>query len=550
MAAPQSRAACVRDSPAAPRLATGGARGLPALWPARELYVPARSAERCRERRAACGPEGYERIQDPRARVRKPASTTLTPPGTAQRSCCRVTPDLTLTGPNHTRNRSALTGCDLRSHPRPGLELSSSYQSLGPSRHGALAMHGKLLPLAGLYLVQGLPYGLQSGLLPMLLRAGGLSLTRVGLTKVLYAPWLFKLVWAPLVDRRGSPRAWLTLSTAALGLVCGLLAALPPVQAGQAGLPVTVAGLLLLLNLGAAVQDVALDTLAVQLLEPGELGPGNTVQVVAYKLGAVLAGGGLLALVPALSWPLLFLLLAATYWLAAVLAWVAPALQQLPRPPPSEPAPHTLHLGDLLAVSGTLWTMGFVLTYKLGEQGAGSLFPLLLLDRGFSTLELGLWNGVGTVACSIAGSSLGGALLTKHWQLLPLLRSVFRFCLGGLACQTTLLFYLDTPGARLGPGTALRGAALLSLCLQHFLGGLVTTATFTLMMRCSQLAPSALQATHYSLLATLELLGKLMLGTLAGALADSLGLPLCFSFFLALSAIPIVYLGQAPSTLA
>lgn len=411
-------------------------------------------------------------------------------------------------------------------------------------------MRRKLLPLAGLYLVQGLPYGLQSGLLPMLLRAGGLSLTRVGLAKVLYAPWLFKLVWAPLVDTRGSPRAWLTLSTAALGLVCGLLAALPPVEAGQAGLPVTVAGLLLLLNLGAAVQDVALDTLAVQLLEPAELGPGNTVQVVAYKLGAVVAGGGLLALVPALSWSLLFLLLAATYWLAAVLAWAAPALQQLPKPPPSEPPPHTLHLGDLLAVSGTLWTAGFVITYKLGEQGAGSLFPLVLLDQGFSTPELGLWNGVGTVACSIAGSSLGGALLAKHWQLLPLLRSVLRFRLGGLACQTTLLFYLDTPGARLGPGTVLRGAALLSLCLQHFLGGLVTTATFTLMMRCSQLAPSALQATHYSLLATLELLGKLMLSALAGALADSLGLPLCFSLFLALSAMPIMYLGLAPNTLA
>lgn len=39
----------------------------------------------------------------------------------------------------------------------------------------------------------------------------------------------------------------------------------------------------------------------------------------------------------------------------------------------------------------------------------------------------------------------------------------------------------------------LPGAVLLSLCLQHFLGGLVTTATFTLMMCCSQLAPGALQ---------------------------------------------------------
>lgn len=229
-------------------------------------------------------------------------------------------------------------------------------------------MRGKLLPLAGLYLVQGLPYGLQTGLLPVLLRAGGLSLTRVGLTKMLYAPWLFKLVWAPLVGTRGSPRAWLTLSTAALGLVCGLLAALHPAEGGQAELPVAVAGLLLLLNLGAAVQDVALDTLAMQLLEPAELGPGNTVQVVAYKLGSVLAGGGLLALVPTLSWPQLFLLLAATYWLAAALAWAIPALQQLPPPRPSELPPHTLHLlQDLLAVPGTLWTAGFVLTYKLGE---------------------------------------------------------------------------------------------------------------------------------------------------------------------------------------
>lgn len=226
-------------------------------------------------------------------------------------------------------------------------------------------MRTKLLPLAGLYLVQGLPYGLQSGLLPLLMRARGLSLARVGLTKGLYTPWLFKLAWAPLIDRRGSPRAWLALSTAALGLVCALLAALPPLPSGQGGLPAAMVGLLLLLNLGAAVQDVALDTLTMQFLEPAELGPGNTVQVVAYKLGSAVAGGGLLALFPNLSWPLLFLLLAATYWLAAALAWAAPDLQQLPWSQPSEHTP--CHLQDLLAVPGTLWTAGFVLTYKLGE---------------------------------------------------------------------------------------------------------------------------------------------------------------------------------------
>lgn len=411
-------------------------------------------------------------------------------------------------------------------------------------------MHGKLLPLAGLYLVQGLPYGLQSGLLPILLRARGFSLTRVGLTKGLYAPWLLKLVWAPLVDGRGSPRVWLALSTATLGVVCGLLAAFPPPKAGQTELPTTMAGLLLLLNLGAAVQDVALDTLALQLLEPRELGPGNTVQVVAYKLGAALAGGGLLVLFPTLSWPLLFLLLAATYWLAAALAWAAPALGQLPWPQASEHTPHSSHLQDFLAVPGTLWTSGFVLSYKLGEQGAGSLFPLLLLDHGASASDVGLWSGLGAVTCSIAGSSLGGALLARHWQPLSLLRSVLKLRLGGLACQTALLFHLNTPGASLDPGTVLRGAALLSLCLQQFLGGLVTTATFTVMMHCSQVAPRTLQATHYSLLATLELLGKLLPGTLAGMLADGLGPHLCFTLFLALSALPLLDLALAPNTLS
>uniref|UniRef100_A0A8I3WF20 Major facilitator superfamily domain containing 3 n=1 Tax=Callithrix jacchus TaxID=9483 RepID=A0A8I3WF20_CALJA len=392
-------------------------------------------------------------------------------------------------------------------------------------------MRGKLLPLAGLYLVQGLPYGLQSGLLPLLLRARGFSLTRVGLAKALYAPWLLKLAWAPLVDARGSTRAWLTRSTAGLGLVCGVLAGLPPPGAGQAGLPAAVAGLLLLLNLGAAVQDVALDALAVQLLEPAELGPGNTVQVVAYKLGAALAGGALLALLPTLSWTRLFLLLAATYWLAAALAWAAPALRQLPRPPPSEQRPHTMHLmRDVLAVPGTLWTAGFVLTYKLGEQGASSLFPLLLLDHGISAPELGLWNGVGAMVCSIAGSSLALPRVPHP----P-------------TCIQSLGPWGQEPGALLT--SALPGAALLSLCLQHFLGGLVTTATFTGMMRCSQLAPRALQATHYSLLATLELLGKLLLGALAGALVDGLGPHSCFSLLLILSALPLLNLGLAPSTL-
>jgi hypothetical protein len=44
-----------------------------------------------------------------------------------------------------------------------------------------------------------------------------------------------------------------------------------------------------------------------------------------------------------------------------------------------------------------------------------------------------------------------------------------------------------------------------------FESGAITTATFTLMMRLSQTAPSALQGTHYTVLATCEVFGKLVI---------------------------------------
>ena len=52
--------------------------------------------------------------------------------------------------------------------------------------------------------------------------------------------------------------------------------------------------LMLFLNLFSAVQDIAVDSLAVELLDQNELGIGNTVQVVAYKAGSLFSGGLLL----------------------------------------------------------------------------------------------------------------------------------------------------------------------------------------------------------------------------------------------------------------
>src|SRR5690606_329948 len=93
------------------------------------------------------------------------------------------------------------------------------------------------------------------------------------------------------------------------------------------------------LNLLAATQDIATDGLAVDTLSARELGPGNTAQVVGYKLGMLTSGGLLLALVGSEGYaPVLFGIaaLCALVWLV-MLAVPERALVGPVEVPSSEP---------------------------------------------------------------------------------------------------------------------------------------------------------------------------------------------------------------------
>lgn len=231
-------------------------------------------------------------------------------------------------------------------------------------------MSDKLLFLGLLYFVQGIPYGLQSSLLPVYLRGTGQSLTRISLAKVLYFPWVLKVLWAPLVDRAGTKRYWLVSTVGGLALVCLAGATLSP-EVQQGG----VAGVLLAMNALVSIQDVAVDGAAVRLLRgAAELGLGNTAQVVGYKAGSVFAGGGLLAVIDVVGWSWTFTLLSCVYGGVALFVCGVNVLDGEAARAPGEARRATRDTArpwaiwrKLMDVPGTAWTMLYVLTYKLGE---------------------------------------------------------------------------------------------------------------------------------------------------------------------------------------
>ncbi|MFL5343909.1 MAG: MFS transporter [Hyalangium sp.] len=362
----------------------------------------------------------------------------------------------------------------------------------------------KLALLTSLYFVQGMPYGFQITALPVYLRTQGISVTALGFLQLLSLPWMFKALWAPLVDRYGSPRigrrkSWILPLQVALAGTCIAASTVPLPSA----LPVLL-GLIFLMNLFAATQDIAVDGFAADSLRPEELGLGNTAQVVGYKLGMITAGGLLLWASDSIGWQGLFLCMAALCLVVSVVT--AFAREPVPQERSSERTSWREllgHLKEALLLPGTGWLLFFVATYKFGETISDALYKLFLVDSGIRPAQIGLWVGTWGTAASILGSLTGGLLATR----MPLL--------GALAVTATLrIFPLVGRWWLAKLGVSDEGVIGVTLA-EEFFGGSLTTVMFAFMM---SRVDRRISATHYTLLASVEVLGKSPGGPLGGML--------------------------------
>ncbi|MEW5743617.1 MAG: MFS transporter [Myxococcota bacterium] len=371
----------------------------------------------------------------------------------------------------------------------------------------------KIALLTSLYFAQGLPFGFQSNALRLYLTELGLSMTQVGFAGLLAAPWGLKLFWAPLVDRFGSPRfgrrkSWIVPAQALLILTCVAAAFVPP----REHLALLLA-LVLAMNLFAATQDIAVDGLAVDLLDPKELGAGNAAQVVGYKVG-MLTGGGLLvaASVYLGGWRGLFLSMAALcLGVMVVVLFFRESRGEADGVAPPTWREFLARARDVFRTPGVGWLLVAVGTYKVGESMADAMFgPFLVRAHGLEKETVALWLGSWGTVASLAGSAVGGVLasrvrLVRAVQVAAVLR------VGPLLAQWLLIAGLIAPT---------KASIIAVTCAEHFFGGVLTTAMFALMM--SQVN-RRIGATHFTVLAAVELWGKAPAGAVSGVFVDAFG---------------------------
>lgn len=164
---------------------------------------------------------------------------------------------------------------------------------------------GRLAGFFLLYVCEGLPQGFTATAVALEFKRMGMTGAAIGtFSALIMLPWTWKWLMGPLVDnlhikRFGRRKQWIVFTQ--LGMLLTLVAAiycLPhPVAGGRefAGLALFTQ-VLLIHNIFAASQDVAIDALACSTLAEHERGLANGLMFAGAQIGAAIGGSGVLLL--------------------------------------------------------------------------------------------------------------------------------------------------------------------------------------------------------------------------------------------------------------
>ena len=347
-------------------------------------------------------------------------------------------------------------------------------------------------------------------------------------------PYIAKFAWAPFMDRYAPPflgrrRGWMLITQVGLMFSIASMAALSPKQT-----PLAVASLAVLVAFLSASQDIVSDAWRTDTLSVSERALGTAIFVMGYRLGMLVAGGVALGLSEFLGWP-------RTYIIMGALMIVGMVGTLLTREPESSRPPRTLveaavvPFTDYFRRKGAVLVLCFLLFYKLCHAIADRMTTPFVLQMGFSNLEVGaVIKGVG-VPVTIAGSILGGALLTR----MSIRRGLFIF--GGLQTLTNFSFL----------ALALLGKSHLMLvdtiCVDSVCTGLADSALGAFTM---SLCNRRFSATQFALLNALASVGGRVFAASSGFFAEALGWPGFFGFTILLGVPAAVMIAFMPEGIA
>lgn len=383
----------------------------------------------------------------------------------------------------------------------------------------------------------GLPFNLPDSTLQAWLATLNMDIKTIGWFTLVGAPYAFKFMWAPILDRYALPvlgrrRGWMLL----LQLVLAALIAMLGLQGERLGLAApgevvyAVAAIGLLIAFVSATQDIVIDAYRADTLRPEERGMGSTATQVGYRVATWITGALALILSDVIGWRNTYLLMALVMGATVFLTWSAPEPERVAPRPRTLAAAVLDPLREFLGRPGAWALLGLIVLYKFGDAFALKLVTAFLIKGiGFTALEVGAISKTVVITLTLLGTFVGGILLAR----LGLFRSLLLF--GILQALTNLLYALL---AATGKSTALM---VIALGFDNFAGGMGAAAFVAFLMGLCDVRFSAFQ---YALLSALASVARNFLGPPAAYVVDAVGWSNFFTitFFTAIPGLLVLVL--------
>jgi MFS transporter, PAT family, beta-lactamase induction signal transducer AmpG len=374
-------------------------------------------------------------------------------------------------------------------------------------------------PLAALFLgvSSGMPYALVAATLTTRLAQDGIDKKAVTAFTLAFLVYNLKWAWAwvvdgvrlPMIGRMGQRVSWLLFAGVLVMAAVINLALVEP----KTSLVATAVAAILLAFAGATF-DIVIDAYRIESLEPRQLGVGAGMSQYGWRIGSVSAGALALVVAQRTDWHIAYMV-CATFALPAMLVGLVLGEPPRHREPTTRrglgAVTHSIvaPLAEFFRRKGALLVLLFVLLHKIGDTLANLTFRLLFNDLHYTNDEIAAYDvGFGFWAY-LVGIFLGGILYTRVGMQRSVLLSLVLMAVSNLSFAGL---------AEMGHSTWGLAAAIGFENLASGIGGVTVVAYF------SALCDLRYTASQYALIsAATSIIGRVLTGTSAGALIETLG---------------------------
>ena len=357
----------------------------------------------------------------------------------------------------------------------------------------------------------GLPLYVIFQLIPAWLRVEGVGLAEIGAISLVQLPYIWKFLWAPVMDRYTLPflgrrRGWMLVTQIAIMVSIAAMGFLQPALSIW-----TVAYLAAAMAFFSASQDIVLDAYRRELLPDVELGLGNTIHVQAYRLSGLVPGALALILADHMAWHVVFVVVALFMLVGIGLTLFIKEAVSDPSPPKTlveaviDPF---LEFFSRKGIESGLLVLAFLVLYKLGDSMATALQTPFFVDVGFSLTQIGSVAKLSGLIAALVGGFGGGVIMIK----LGINRALWLF---GLVQITSILGFalLSVVGTNLWVLGFVVGFEYLGV-------GLGSAAFVAFMARTTN---PVFAATQFALFSALTAIPRTVVGALTGVMVEYMG---------------------------